>query len=106
MLSSARKPTAIFASNDDMAAAAIAAAHRVRLDVPKDLTIAGFDDTPLATTIWPALTTVRQPVAAMARKAVELLLEEIRRRRLGETLEPVQHFMNFTLVKRDSSAAL
>jgi LacI family transcriptional regulator len=87
-------------------AAAIAAAHRVRLDVPKDLTIVGFDDTPLATTIWPALTTIRQPVAAMARKAVELLLEEIRRRRLGETLEPLQHFMNFTLVKRDSSAPL
>jgi LacI family transcriptional regulator len=106
MLNSARKPTAIFASNDDMAAAAIAAAHRVRLDVPKDLTIAGFDDTPLATTIWPALTTIRQPVAAMARKAVELLLEEIRLRRLGETLEPLQHFMSFTLVKRDSSAAL
>jgi DNA-binding LacI/PurR family transcriptional regulator len=42
----------------------------------------------------------------MARKAVELLLEEIRRRRLGETLEPLQHFMNFTLVKRDSSASL
>jgi LacI family transcriptional regulator len=106
MLNSARKPTAIFASNDDMAAAAIAAAHRVRMDVPKDLTIAGFDDTPLATTIWPALTTIRQPVAAMARKAVEMLLEEIRLRRLGETLEPLQHFMSFTLVKRDSSAAL
>ena len=106
MLTSARRPTAIFASNDDMAAAAIAVAHRVRLDVPKDLTIVGFDDTPLATTIWPALTTVRQPVAAMARKAVELLLEEIRLRRLGETLEPLQHFMNFTLVKRESSAAI
>src|SRR5215472_13486927 len=106
MLSCARKPTAIFASNDDMAAAAIAAAHRVRLDVPQDLTIVGFDDTPLATTIWPGLTTIRQPVAAMARKAVELLLDEIRLRRLGETLEPLQHFMNFTLVKRESSAPL
>jgi len=100
------RPTAIFASNDDMAAAAMAVAHRMHLDVPKDLTIVGFDDTPLATTIWPALTTVRQPVAAMARKAVELLLEEIRLRRLGETLGPVQHVMNFTLVKRDSSASI
>jgi LacI family transcriptional regulator len=106
ILDSARHPTAIFASNDDMAAAAIAVAHRLNLDVPKDLTIVGFDDTPLATTIWPALTTVRQPVAAMARKAVELLMEEIRLRRLGETLGPTQHFMNFTLVKRESSAAL
>ena len=99
-------PSAIFASNDDMAAAAIAVAHRLHLDVPKDLTIVGFDDTPLATTIWPALTTVRQPVAAMARKAVELLLEEIRLRRLGETQGPVQHVMNFTLVKRESSAPI
>jgi LacI family transcriptional regulator len=106
ILESTRRPTAIFASNDDMAAAAIAVAHRMHLDVPKDLTIVGFDDTPLATTIWPALTTVRQPVAAMARKAVELLLEEIRLRRLGESLGTTQHFMNFTLVKRDSSAQL
>jgi LacI family transcriptional regulator len=103
ILDAATRPTAIFASNDDMAAAAMAVAHRLHLDVPKDLTIVGFDDTPLATTIWPALTTVRQPVAAMARKAVELLLEEIRLRRLGETLGPVQHVMNFTLVKRESS---
>jgi LacI family transcriptional regulator len=106
ILNSAHRPTAIFASNDDMAAAAIAVAHRVRLDVPQDLTIVGFDDTPLATTIWPALTTVRQPVAAMAKKAVELLLDEIRLRRLGETSEPLLHFMNFTLVKRESSAAI
>jgi LacI family transcriptional regulator len=104
ILKSAHRPTAIFASNDDMAAAAIAVAHRLQLDVPKDLTVVGFDDTPLATTIWPELTTVRQPVASMARKAVELLLEEIRLRRLGETLEPMLHFMNFTLVKRESSA--
>lgn len=106
ILSAARRPTAIFASNDDMAAATIAVAHRMRLDVPKDLTVVGFDDTPLAATIWPALTTVRQPVAAMARKAVELLLEEIRARRQGRTLAPLQHLMKFTLVKRESSAPL
>jgi LacI family transcriptional regulator len=99
-------PSAIFASNDDMAAAAIAVAHRLHLDVPANLTIVGFDDTPLATTIWPALTTVRQPVAAMARKAMELLLEEIRLRSSGRTLEPLQHFLNFSLVKRESSARL
>src|SRR5262249_41496128 len=99
-------PSAIFASNDDMAAAAIAVANRVGLEVPRSLTIVGFDDTPLATTIWPALTTVRQPVAAMSRKAVELLLEEIRLRRQGQTLGPLQHFMKFSLVKRESSAAI
>jgi LacI family transcriptional regulator len=104
LFTAADHPSAIFASNDDMAAAAIAVAHRRQLDVPKDLTIVGFDDTPLATTIWPALTTVRQPVAAMARKAIELLLEEIRLRGLGRTLEPLQHVLNFSLVIRESSA--
>lgn len=102
---SARRPTAIFASNDDMAAAAIAVALRLRLEVPRDLTIVGFDDTPLATTIWPALTTIRQPAAAMARKAIEMLLEEIRLRRAGSSLGPLQHIVNFSLIKRESSAA-
>ena len=98
------RPSAIFASNDDMAAAAIAVAHRQHLDVPGDLTIVGFDDTPLATTIWPTLTTVRQPVAAMAGKALKLLLEEIRLRSLGRTLEPLQQVVHFSLIKRESSA--
>ena len=76
-------PTAIFASNDDMAAATMAVAHRRGLDVPGDLSVAGFDDTPLATTVWPPLTTVRQPIAEMAREAVRLLVEQIRGRRAG-----------------------
>lgn len=104
LLTAADRPSAIFASNDDMAAAAIAVAHRLQLSVPADLTVVGFDDTPLATTIWPALTTVRQPVAAMARKAMELLLEEIRLRSKGRTLGPLQQILNFSLVKRESSA--
>jgi LacI family transcriptional regulator len=89
-----------------MAAAAIAVAHRLHLEVPGDLTIVGFDDTPLATTIWPAMTTIRQPVAAMARKAIELLLEEIRLRGLGRSLGPVQHIIDFSLIKRESSAPI
>lgn len=104
MLATSRRPSAIFASNDDMAAAAIAVAHRQRLDVPSDLTIAGFDDTPLASTIWPTLTTVRQPIAAMARKSVEILLEEILQNRHGRTLAPRQHILKFLLVKRESSS--
>jgi LacI family transcriptional regulator, galactose operon repressor len=104
LLGLAQRPTAIFASNDDMAAAAIAMAHRNRLDVPAEISIVGFDDTRLATTIWPALTTIRQPVAAMARQATELLLEEIRLRRFGQTLEPLEQFVNFSLIKRESSA--
>ncbi|HEU0276610.1 MAG TPA: substrate-binding domain-containing protein, partial [Rhodanobacteraceae bacterium] len=68
-------PTAICAGNDDMAAAAISAAHRRGLQVPRDLSVVGFDDTPIATTVWPELTTVHQPIATMAASAVEILLQ-------------------------------
>ena len=103
MLAMADRPTAVFASNDDMAAGALAVAHRLQLDVPGKLTIVGFDDTPLATGIWPALTTIHQPIAAMARKALELLLEEIGLRRHGKSLGPARHILKFSLVKRESS---
>jgi ABC-type sugar transport system substrate-binding protein len=55
LLSRQPGPSAIFASNDDMAAAALAVAHR-HLDVPDDITVCGFDDTAIATTIWSELT--------------------------------------------------
>lgn len=63
------RPTAIFAANDDMAAGVIRAAHRLGVGVPSELSVFGFDDGPLASHIWPALSTVRQPVAEMARIA-------------------------------------
>jgi LacI family transcriptional regulator len=68
------RPTAIFASNDDMAAAAISVAHRRQLDVPRDLSVVGFDDTPIATTVWPELTTVRQPIAEMYSAAAGMII--------------------------------
>jgi len=96
-------PTAIFACNDDMAAATMAIAHRKGLDVPGDIAVAGFDDTPLATMIWPELTTVRRPIADMAREAVRLLIEQVRAKRSGNAA-PIEHkLLEFTLVKRESS---
>ncbi len=97
-------PTAIFSSNDDMAAATVAVAHRRGLDVPGDLTVCGFDDTTLSTAIWPELTTIHQPIADMARAAVELLVGTIRRQRGGEGLTP-QQVLDFTLIRRQSDAA-
>ena len=67
-------PTAIFASNDDMAAGVLATAHRRSISVPEDLSVVGFDDTPFASIVWPALTTVRQPVRLLAEAAADLLL--------------------------------
>jgi LacI family transcriptional regulator len=73
-----RRPTAIFASNDEMAAGVLAVAHSLGLGVPEDLSVAGFDDMPLANQVWPALTTIRQPIPAMASKAADLLIRELR----------------------------
>jgi LacI family transcriptional regulator len=104
LLARKRMPTAIFASNDDMAAAAISVAHRRSLDVPGDLSVVGFDDTPIATTVWPELTTVRQPIAAMAEAAINLLLHKIRRPKDRHSTQPVDHLVPYVLVKRDSVA--
>jgi LacI family transcriptional regulator len=98
------RPTAIFASNDDMAAAAIAVAHGLKLQVPEALTVCGFDDTPVASTIWPELTTIHQPIAALGRAAVSILVGQIKRIRTGEPVQPVHQMMKFTLIERGSSA--
>jgi LacI family transcriptional regulator len=105
LLALALRPTAIFASNDDMAAAAVAVAHRLGLDVPGDLTVTGFDDSALATTIWPELTTVRQPIAEMAREAVQSVVRRVRALREGEDAQPEHVPMAFELVRRQSDAA-
>ncbi|MET0364491.1 MAG: LacI family DNA-binding transcriptional regulator [Sphingobium sp.] len=99
-------PTAIFASNDDMAAAAVAIAHRRGLDVPGDLTVCGYDDTSLAVTIWPELTTIRQPINEMTRAAVDLLVREIKDRRTSARKAPARHILlDYTLIRRQSDAA-
>lgn len=96
-----RRPSAIFAANDDMAAAVSAVAHGLGLSIPADLSIAGFDDTPVATTMWPELTTIHQPIADMAASAV-LLAMEIGRSD-GDVATKVQ--AELTLVQRASTSA-
>ncbi len=98
-------PTAIFASNDEMAAATVNVAHRRGLSVPGDLSVVGFDDTPQAVMVWPELTTIRQPVAAMAERAVELLVAAVRETRDGRTPPPLEEVLAFELVERGSAAA-
>jgi len=81
-------PTAIFASNDDMAAGVLAVAHDRNLDLPGELSVAGFDNTTLARTVWPPLTTIHQPMAELAQTAAEILIEggDITHRRLPHQL--------------------
>lgn len=82
------RPTAIFASNDDMAAGVLAVAHDRGIELPTQLSVAGFDDTTLARTVWPPLTTIHQPMAELARTAAEILITggDITHRRLPHTL--------------------
>jgi LacI family transcriptional regulator len=96
-------PTAIFASNDDMAAAVIAEAHRRGLDVPRDLTVVGFDDTLIASTIWPELTTIQQPIARMAAEAIEMLVTAVRGNR--RSTERQHKLIPHALISRQSAAA-
>jgi LacI family transcriptional regulator len=67
-------PTAVFASNDDMAAGVLLAAHELAIPVPQRLSIAGFDDTYISRIVWPRLTTVHQPTYDLAFCATDLLL--------------------------------
>lgn len=74
LLTLGNRPSAIFAANDDMALGLMAGVEAQGLRVPQDLSLVGFDDTPAATRVWPTLTTVRQPMEAMAIAAVQSLL--------------------------------
>ena len=78
LLSMESPPTAVFASNDDMAAGVLMAAHERGLAVPRDLSVAGFDDTYIARIVWPRLPTVHQPSYDMAFAATDLLLQSLR----------------------------
>lgn len=105
LLALPQRPSAIFASNDDMAAGCIAAAHRRRLEVPGDLTVVGFDDTAIASTIWPELTTIRQPLRDMAQNALDLLVGHIHAARVERNLKARHMTLDYTLVRRESDSA-
>ena len=78
LLDLANRPTAIVASNDEMAAGTLWMAQQRGLRLPDDLSVTGFDDAPTATRAWPQLTTIRQPIASMVGRGVALLMESTR----------------------------
>ena len=71
-------PTAIFGSNDEIAAGVLAAAKSAGMNVPYDLSIAGFEDSPFSKQSWPALTTAKQATEDIARHAARLLISGLR----------------------------
>ena len=94
--------TAIFASNDEMAAGVMTAAMKRNLIVPDDISIAGFDDSPTATMIWPQLTTVRQPIDEMSKIAISMLVSQLRDREVASRETKVE----YQLIVRDSTSSL
>ncbi|MFM6852949.1 MAG: LacI family DNA-binding transcriptional regulator [Sphingopyxis sp.] len=104
LLRQSPRPSAIFACNDDMAAAVIAVAHRMDIAVPDALSVCGFDDSAMATSIWPEITTIRQPVADMAKTAIAQLTDILRAGHSGTASPPAHTQLAFELVRRQSCA--
>ncbi len=100
LLKCAQKPTAILAQNDDMAVGAMMAARELGLDVPRDLSIVGYDDSEISRIVWPRLTTIQQPVSEMARVATDTLLALLEGRPVVQDTPHEHH-----LLIRQSAAA-
>jgi DNA-binding LacI/PurR family transcriptional regulator len=90
LLQAADRPTAVLCFSDVFAGSVIHVAKQLGLRVPEDLSVVGFDDSPVATQLEPTLTTVRQDIPAKARAAVAALTEVLRARQDG-TPEPTEH---------------
>ncbi|MBB6247332.1 LacI family DNA-binding transcriptional regulator [Rhodanobacter sp. A1T4] len=98
------RPTAIFGSNDEIAAGVLAAAHSDGINVPYELSIAGFEDSPFSKQSWPALTTARQATEEIARHAAKRLIDDLQREANGEVLSTVNEGFRPELVVRGSTA--
>jgi LacI family transcriptional regulator len=94
------RPTAIFAGNDEMAAGVYKAAHDIGLRIPADLSVVGFDDSPVATRMWPLLSSVRLPIRDMGRMAAEKLFHRYAEKRAGGEMTEVIP----ALIMRESTA--
>lgn len=101
LLSRANRPTAIFAGNDEMAIGIYTAARKLGLSIPDELSIVGFDDTPMASRISPALTTVRLPIRDMGREAARGLLAALSDAQTAENMS-----FNPEIIVRESTRAL
>jgi LacI family transcriptional regulator len=100
LLARAERPTAIFALNDNMALGVLGAARAAGLEVPRDLSVVGFDDVEFAALATPSLTTVSQPLKEMGRLAASVLYRQLD----GQPLDAGRVELSTRLVVRDSTA--
>ena len=101
LLSLPERPTAIVAANDMMAFGVIEAARAMGLDVPRDVSIAGFDDLPTATDRFPSLTTIHQPVREMGELGARMLVEAVEK----GVVPTGQTTLEVSLIVRESTRA-
>ncbi|MEM5518131.1 LacI family DNA-binding transcriptional regulator [Henriciella sp. AS95] len=94
-------PTAVFAANDAMAAGVLVAAHRAGIKVPEQLSIVGFDDAEIAQVMWPALTTVRQPLQELGAEAMHLVTTLAGKS--NKTSKPITTCLPYELIERQST---
>jgi DNA-binding LacI/PurR family transcriptional regulator len=104
LLAAPDRPTAVLAFSDTLAADVLRAAADLRLRVPADVSVIGFDDSPLARRLTPALTTVRQDAVAKGSTAAAELVAAIRARRVGDAAPARHHMLATELVLRDTTA--
>ncbi|MEM7081708.1 MAG: LacI family DNA-binding transcriptional regulator [Pseudomonadota bacterium] len=102
LLLKTQRPTAIIASNDDMATGVLRVSHEMKLNLPDELSVAGFDDIPMASQVWPSLTTVKQPVKRMGERATALLLDQLHGRATDVQSESIDSY----LVLRESTGSV
>ena len=97
-------PSAVFAANDDMAAATLALAASRGVAVPEQLSVVGFDDSPLASSVFPRLTTVRQPLFDMAAAAVDSLIDLVSKNPRPPSEDERRTLMAYQIVHGDSTS--
>ncbi len=105
LLDRKRKPTAIFAGNDDMAAGVLYEIQSRQIAIPGEISLVGFDDTPFSQHVWPRLTTASQPFGEIGRTAASLLIDRFNHRdKDDETSKKI--LMECQLIIRESSGAI
>lgn len=99
LLTQENRPTAIFTASDEMALGVIRAATELKLSIPTDLAVAGFDNIDMAEKICPSLTTIAQPMYEMGAVGMRLLTKILN----NEELEENKIILNYRLIEREST---
>jgi LacI family transcriptional regulator len=96
------RPTAIITTNDEMAVGAMHAIYQAGLRIPEHISIVGFDDIPLASQLYPTLSTVHQPIGEIGESAVKILVEMIEKK----VFKPNDLTLSTKLIIRESTGFL